>query len=101
MSKSPKAPAATAPGAKDRIQAVPIFGKLNPMMLHRLSQAVQPKTFNHDDPIVEQGAPGDAMYIVDRGRCQASVEGVGVVKEFKPGEFFGEISLLTNEPRGA
>lgn len=80
---------------------MPIFDKLNPMMLHRLSQAVTTKTFQHDEPIVQQGEPGDAMYIVERGRCAASVENVGVVKEYTPGEFFGELALLTNEPRGA
>ena len=92
---------AEAPGPKERIRAVPIFDKLDSMQLHRLSQTVSTRTFADEEAIVEQGAPGDAMYIVERGRCAASVEGVGIVKKYLPGEFFGELALLTHGARSA
>ena len=80
---------------------MPIFGKLGSMQLHRLSQAAASKSFPDGEAIVQQGGPGDAMYIIEHGRCSASVEGVGTVQSYFPGDFFGELALLTRGPRAA
>ena len=90
-----------APGIKDSIRSVPIFVKLNQLQLHELAKATAHARFEDGEPIVQQGEPGDAMYIIERGGCFAEVEGVGVVKRFATGDCFGEASLLTREPRGA
>ena len=89
------------PGRKERLEAVPIFGKLGSMQLHRLSQAAASKSFPDGEAIVQQGGPGDAIYIIEHGRCSASVEGVGTVQSYFPGDFFGELALLTRGPRAA
>jgi signal-transduction protein with cAMP-binding, CBS, and nucleotidyltransferase domain len=89
------------PGPKERIKAVPIFDKLNSMQLHRLASTAASKTFLDGEAIVQQGGAGDAMYIIEHGRGAASVEGVGVVQNYLPGDFFGELALLTGEARSA
>ena len=71
---------------------MPFFGKLGSMQLHRLSQAAASKSFPDGEAIVQQGGPGDAMYIIEHGRCSASVEGVGTVQSYFPGDFFGELA---------
>lgn len=57
-----------------------------------------------DYEIIRQGEPGDAFYLIASGRVS-----VWVKKGFKkvkvavlgPDEFFGEMALLSNEPRSA
>ncbi len=88
------------PGPKERIKAVPIFDKLNSMQLHRLASAAASKTFRDGETIVQQGGVGDAMFIIQHGRAAASVDGVGVV-DYLPGDFFGELALLTGQSRSA
>ena len=54
--------------------------------------------------IVKQDDPGDKFYIIEEGECQA-FKTVGeeqrLVLEYKPGDYFGELALLRNEPRAA
>jgi CRP/FNR family transcriptional regulator, cyclic AMP receptor protein len=54
--------------------------------------------------IFRQGDPGHEMFVVSRGRVRLAIGGVGHEKEIAvigPGEFFGELSLLSDEPRSA
>ena len=48
---------------------------------------------------VTRGACSDAIYFIDRGR--AEVRGVGRAEGLGPRELFGEIGLLTGQPRNA
>lgn len=55
--------------------------------------------------LIEQGAPGDSMYISVSGRLRAYVndeDGVPrMVREMGRGQIIGEMSLYTDEPRSA
>src|SRR5205807_1998880 len=55
--------------------------------------------------IVRQGDRGDSMYFIVEGRVGISFHSNGAgerqVSVMEPGEFFGESSLLTGEPRNA
>ncbi|KQW45847.1 patatin [Pelomonas sp. Root662] len=57
------------------------------------------------ETLIRQGAPGDALYLSVSGRLRAyrrDEQGVQrVVREFARGQIFGEMSLLTGEPRAA
>lgn len=48
---------------------------------------------------VKRGACSDAIYFIDRGR--AEVRGMGRAEGLGPRELFGEIGLLTGQPRNA
>src|SRR6185437_11493411 len=53
----------------------------------------------------EQGDPGDALYIVLQGRVRiATTDHFGrerVLAFYGPGEFFGDMAVLTGAPRSA
>lgn len=57
------------------------------------------------ETLIEQGTPGDALYLSVSGRLRAyrrDDQGVQrMVREFSRGQIFGEMSLLTGEPRAA
>jgi CRP-like cAMP-binding protein len=41
------------------------------------------------------------MYFIEEGDAEAVIKGVGVVMSYKRGDFFGELALMTAEPRSA
>ena len=45
-------------------------------------------------PLLIQGEMGDEMFVVESGRLQVTVEGVGVVSTYAAGAYFGELALL-------
>lgn len=54
--------------------------------------------------IVEQGAPGSEMFIIDDGEVEIVRSRAGIDKvlvTLGPGDFFGEMSVLENRPRSA
>jgi CRP/FNR family cyclic AMP-dependent transcriptional regulator len=54
--------------------------------------------------IFRQGDPGHEMFVISQGRVRLMIGTAGHEKEvaiFGPGEFFGELSLLSDEPRSA
>jgi subfamily B ATP-binding cassette protein HlyB/CyaB len=51
-------------------------------------------------PIVRQGDEGDAFYIVHSGHCEVIKEEDGtIINRLIPGDFFGELALLTGSQR--
>jgi hypothetical protein len=53
--------------------------------------------------IVRQGDPSDAVYFIESGRVEVRATGAGgnslVVAELEPGDYFGEIGILTGAER--
>jgi small-conductance mechanosensitive channel/CRP-like cAMP-binding protein len=87
------------------ISRVDLFAPLGPERLRRLAAAAGEVTFAAGEPVIRQGEAGSSLYLVDSGRVAVSVRaadgGERPVGELGPGEFFGEMSLLTGSPRSA
>ena len=58
-----------------------------------------------NDVICRQGDPGDCMYCISRGSVAVFTDydtpNARKLAELKEGDFFGEMSLIENEPRSA
>ena len=50
--------------------------------------------------IFRQGDPGDEMYVVQEGQVEIRL-GDEVVETLGPGEIFGELALIDDQPRSA
>ena len=87
------------------IQNIPVFVPLVREDLEEIARDAIVQDFGKAERIVHQGDPGDALYIITDGTAVVSVrDDQGTEKEvarLSRGEFFGEMALLTGEPRTA
>jgi small-conductance mechanosensitive channel/CRP-like cAMP-binding protein len=70
-----------------------------------LSRRLTTQMFARGEMICRQGESGNTFYIIKSGEVEVSTQnGTGrpvVLRQMTAGEFFGEFSLLTGEPRSA
>jgi small-conductance mechanosensitive channel/CRP-like cAMP-binding protein len=82
----------------------PFFQCLEDEQLDSLIERSQLNRFGRGERVIEEGAAGDSMFILLRGTAQVSVAKNGApirVGVLRAGDCFGEMSLLTGEPRTA
>ncbi len=79
------------------LRAIPLFADLSEEDLEAVSHVGHPRSFSAGEAIVEQGATGDAMYVMLGGRAEVDVGGRFHV--LKAGDFFGEMALLAAKRR--
>lgn len=94
----------TADEICERINSVPIFAPLSDEETRRISGSCSVRVFAPSEPIIESGQAGNSMFIVHRGRVNIQVpeqNDLRTIATLNPGEFFGEMSLFTGEPRSA
>ena len=88
----------------DRLQRVPIFDPLSEEEMERISRASKSRIYAPGEAIVRLGGEGNSMFIINRGKVEVQIIENGKprkIKELVENDFFGEMSLLTGEPRTA
>lgn len=99
-----KAEESTA-GLDQALKAVPIFSNLSSEELDTLLREALVQHFAAGERIVHEQEEGDSLYIVKDGRAKVTVrDNAGMEKDvtiFAKGDFFGEMAVLTGEPRQA
>jgi small-conductance mechanosensitive channel/CRP-like cAMP-binding protein len=81
---------------------VDLFARLTEAQRQEIAAATALKTFGNGEHIVRQGDPGQSMFIVASGRVAVVIEpGNRDVATIEKGGYFGEMSLLTGDPRAA
>jgi CRP/FNR family cyclic AMP-dependent transcriptional regulator len=87
------------------LAGVPFFSGLAEDDLEQIAEHATPESFRRGALIISDGDPADALYVVINGRVKVflgSDDGKEVVLTILgPGESFGEIALLDEEPRSA
>lgn len=87
-----------------RLATVPLFAGLEDKSRLDLARLVRRELWETGDALVREGEPGASLYLVVHGKLVAEHshgEDDVVLGELGPGDFFGESSLLTGEPRSA
>ena len=86
------------------VDGVDLFQALAPTDRQWIAEALQPETFADGETVIRQGIPGDSMFFIQSGRVRVVLERGGEYSQIAAlavGEYFGEMSLLTGEPRAA
>jgi len=89
----------------DLLKQVPLFSQMDDAELAGIRALMTRETFQRGQVIIREGDTGDDLYVVVQGSARTSVSDLSgadvVVDEVGPGGFFGELSMLTEEPRSA
>ncbi|MFZ5806178.1 MAG: ion transporter [Verrucomicrobiota bacterium] len=86
---------------KDLLEKVPFFKKASEAVLKRLIANLQSKVFMPGDYIFHHGETGAAMYFIHHGRVEILNQEGDSLAILDEGGFFGEVALLSNQPRNA
>jgi CRP-like cAMP-binding protein len=82
------------------LAGVPLFTGFSKRHLQRLAAETDEVRFRAGEPIVEEGNPGETLFVLLEG--QAKVVRSGKLRtRLVPGDFFGEVSVLDGGPRTA
>jgi len=87
------------------LKRVPLFSSCTDEELDKVASALKTERFAVGEAILSEGDSGDKFYIVKRGKAtvwQTDDEGVErKVDEKGPGQYFGEVALVSQAPRNA
>ncbi len=88
------------------IRQVPIFSELAADDLEELATVVEERRVDKGRDLFREGDPGDAVYLIVKGRVSVFIGGDGtrperVLSELGPGACIGEMAVLDASPRSA
>ncbi len=90
---------------KALLRRVTILQELSDKDLDTLSQRLVPRTYVKEAIIVSQEEEGDSLFIIKSGKVKVTLFGDSgrevILSIFKPGDYFGEMALIDNQPRSA
>lgn len=102
--RSPRAMDEEREEARSILRGEPIFQCLTDSQLDTLVQKSALNHFGQGERVIQEGADGDSMFVLLHGAAEVSVQKNGSlipVAKLSSGDCFGEMSLLTGEPRSA
>ena len=62
--------------------------------------AQESKSYRKGEPVFKRGEPADCMYVVAEGEVDLVI-GNEHLETLRPSDIFGELALITSEPRSA
>ena len=86
--------------AKDLLKQVPLFSDLEDRELQDVARAMRQRTFSAGQEIAVEGESGVGFFVIEDGEAKVSVHG-DEVRRLGPGDYFGEVALITQGPRTA
>jgi CRP-like cAMP-binding protein len=84
----------------ESLERVPLFADLDRRELASIAASMRERTFPAGDTVIQEGSGGAGFFVVDDGQAEVSVGGE-VRATIGPGDYFGEIALLTGSERTA
>jgi CRP/FNR family cyclic AMP-dependent transcriptional regulator len=90
---------------KELLRSVPIFSDLSEEDLVSLTRLTTRRTYPKDTVVFFENEEGDTFFVIVEGRIKVTILGDDgrevILTMLGPGDFFGEMALLDNEPRSA
>jgi CRP-like cAMP-binding protein len=89
----------------ETIRSIPIFSGLTREDIAKILGKMEEQTFGAGTTVFSQGDEGDAFYVIQSGAVQVVLESASgkseAVAVLGPQDWFGEMALLSGEPRSA
>jgi CRP/FNR family cyclic AMP-dependent transcriptional regulator len=89
----------------DDLKRVPLFRELSADELARFAEVTREREYPKNSVILFEDDPGDALYVVSEGQVKVVLIGEDgrevILSVLSDGDFFGEMSLIDDEPRSA
>ncbi len=87
------------------LKTVPLFSNLDETELKSVRGIMHECRFAPGQVIIREGEPGDSFHVITKGKVEFMTSDASgreiVLDEAGPGGFFGELSMLTGDPRSA
>jgi CRP-like cAMP-binding protein len=84
----------------DVLKKVPLFDGLEQRELEQIADSMHERRFTAGDVITREGQSGAGFFVVEDGEADVTVNG-SPVGQIGPGNYFGEVALLTGSERTA
>jgi len=87
---------------RDLLRQVPFFKEAPNLCIEELAKRARAHTALEDEVLFNEGDSGDSLYLIARGAVRISVSHPDrILAVLGPGDFFGEMALLSARPRTA
>ncbi|KAG8625482.1 hypothetical protein KVT40_007233 [Elsinoe batatas] len=84
------------------LDSVPLLSTLTPYERSKIADALETQKYPANTSIIKEGDVGAHFYILESGSAAVYKRGNDdMLKEYKPGDYFGELALLDDKPRAA
>ncbi len=91
--------------AEIELREVPLFSEMDEQEVAGIRSIMDELRFKPGQVIIREGEIGDLFYVITEGHADVLIRDANgsdvILHEAGPGDFFGELSMLTNEPRSA
>jgi len=91
---------AVAKASVEMLKKVPLFADLDGRELEQIAGSMRERRFGSGDTVTQEGAGGAGFFVVESGQAEVTVDGQPR-GSIGPGDYFGEIALLTGSDRTA
>ena len=90
----------------DFLSRVEILSNMDPYERSQLADVLKSENFANGDFVIKQGDEGNVFYVIEEGNAVATKvihqgHDPEEVMRYAPGDYFGELALIKNEPRAA
>ena len=90
---------------RELLRSVPLFTELSDLDVTSLSRLASRRRCPKDTVVFFENEEGDSVFMILEGRIKVTILGDDgreiILSMLGPGDFFGEMALLDNEPRSA
>ena len=91
--------------AEIELREVPLFSEMDEQEVAGIRLIMEEMKFKPGQVIIREGERGNLFYVITEGYAEIIIRDAGgadlVLHKAGPGDFFGELSMLTNAPRSA